>query len=81
MESVSTITTFIGWCTVLNLGLYLLTALALTVLRGPVQTIHVRFSGLSSEKLNEAYFSYLANYKLALTVLNIVPYLALKLMA
>jgi hypothetical protein len=81
MENILTVTTFIGWCAVLNLGMYVFTALILTVLREPVKKIHSKLSGLSPEKLDEAYFNYLANYKLALIVLNIVPYVALKLLA
>lgn len=36
--------------------------------------------GLSQDDLSRAYFQYLAQYKIAIFVLNIAPYLALKAM-
>lgn len=80
MENVSIVTAFLGWCTVLNLVIYTFTALTLLIFREPVKAIHSKLTGLSPDKLDEAYFHYLANYKLALIVLNVVPYLALKLL-
>jgi len=81
MENIQTITTFLGWCSVVNLGIYLLTALALMGFRNPVKKIHSKLAAVSGERLDELYFNYLANFKLALIILNITPYVALKLMA
>jgi len=81
MENIQTITTFLGWCTVINLGMYIFTAIMLTILKKPVKNIHSKLSGISVEKLDEVYFNYLGNYKLAIIILNIVPYIALKIMA
>lgn len=81
MENIQTITTFFGWCSVINLGIYLLTVLALMGFREPVKNIHVRLSAVSIEKLDELYFNYLGSFKMAIIILNIAPYTALKLMA
>lgn len=81
MENIQTITTFFGWCSVINLGIYLLTVLALMAFREPVKNIHVRLSAVSIEKLDELYFNYLGSFKMAIIILNIAPYTALKLMA
>jgi len=81
MGDLSTITTFLGWCTVVNLGLYLFTAVMLTVARAPVKNIHLKLSGVSADKLDEMYFNYLGNFKLALFIFNIAPYISLKIMA
>lgn len=80
MENIQVITTFAGWCTVVNLGIYLFTALALMGFRGPIKTIHSKISAVPSEKLDELYFNYLGNFKMAIIILNIAPYAALKLM-
>jgi len=81
MENIQTITTFLGWCTVINLGVYIFTASMLIILKEPVKNIHSKLSGMAVEKLDEVYFNYLGNFKLAIIILNIVPYVSLKIMA
>ena len=80
MDSIQTLTTFLGWCTVLNLGVLSLAAILLIIMRTPISSIHSKMFGLSQDDLSRAYFQYLAQYKIAIFVLNIVPYLALKAM-
>ncbi len=81
MDDLQTITTFLGWCTLVNLGIYLFSVLALMGFRGPIKKIHSAVSAVPGEKLDEVYFNYLGNFKMAIIVLNIAPYVALKLMA
>jgi len=38
-------------------------------------------SAVSYEKVDELYFNYLGTFKMAIIILNIAPYSALKLMA
>lgn len=80
MDSIETLTTFLGWCTVLNLGVLSLAAIFLIIMRTPISSLHSRLFGLSQDDLSRAYFQYLAQYKIAIFVLNIAPYLALKVM-
>ena len=80
MENLPAITAFIGWCTVVNLGFYSLTALVVLGFREPVKAIHTRLSAVPAAKLDELYFNYLGNFKIAIIILNITPYAALKLM-
>lgn len=81
MENIQAITTFLGWCTIVNLGIYLLTVLVLMGFRRPIKTIHSKISEVPSEKLDELYFNYLGNFKIAIFILNITPYVALNLMS
>tara|TARA_B100002003_G_scaffold78069_1_gene73067 strand:- start:284 stop:469 length:186 start_codon:yes stop_codon:yes gene_type:complete len=46
-------------------------------MRGLIQGMHTRMFGLSEEDLSRAYFQYVAQYKIAILVFNLVPYLAL----
>ena len=69
----------LGWCTVLNLGFLVFATAALVLFRGPVEAIHGRLFGLSHEELGQAYFRYLANYKVGILLFNLAPYLALVL--
>lgn len=81
MTTLETIRTFLGWCTLIHIGLLLLTAVALGTLRAPVLAIHGRLSGLGEPELLRAYFQYLAQYKIAVIVFSLVPYLALRIMS
>lgn len=79
--SLETLREFLGWCTVLNMSLFMLATLALLAFGAPVRKIHSRLMGLSDDDLSRAYFQYLAQYKIAVITLNFVPYLALRLMS
>ncbi len=81
MNSLTTLTTLLGWCTAINIGVLLFTSLLLAVARGPVSRIHTAMFGLDQRDLSRAYFQYLAQYKIAVLMLNLVPYVALRLMA
>ena len=78
MDNISEITTFLGWCTVVNIGIYAITAIALTLFRNTIKDIHSKLSGVPTEKLDELYFNYLGNFKLAIIILCLTPYIALK---
>ena len=49
-------------------------------MRTAVSNIHSKMFGLDSKDVLKAYFHYLANYKIAIIIFNLVPYFALKLM-
>ncbi|WP_396587166.1 DUF6868 family protein [Bermanella sp. R86510] len=48
-------------------------------LLGSLQVV-TKVSFVSNEKLDELYFNYLGSFKIAIIVLNVTPYIALKLM-
>ena len=81
MDEISTVTTFLGWCTVINIGLLAYSTIMLSLFRAPAKRIHSKLSGVGEEGLDAIYFNFLGNYKLAILVLNIAPYFALKIMA
>lgn len=79
MQNVETLVAFFGWCTVINVVLLSLAALMLTVMKDFVSGIHSKMTGLSQSELSVVYIQYLGNYKIAIIMLNLVPYIALKL--
>ena len=81
MSDIATITTFLGWCTVINMGLLLYSALMTTIFREPVKRLHSKLLGIDPDSLDAIYFNFLGNYKLAIFIFNLVPYCALKIMA
>ncbi len=81
MESLDSLTRFLGWCSVINLGILIFASLAVTLMRGQLLSIHGKMFGLGEADLSRAYFQYLAQYKIAIFVFNLVPYIALKIVA
>ncbi len=81
MNSIDALAEFFGWCTVINIGIYLLTIVSLTLFRDMALRINARIFSISEEDVSRVSFQYVAAYKLATTVLCFVPYVALKVMS
>jgi len=77
MES---LTELLGWASALNILVLMLSTITLIAMRGTITKLHTKLFGLDEKDLGRAYFQYLAQYKIAIIVLNIAPYLALKIM-
>jgi len=78
--SIETIREFFGWCTVINIGLFMLSSILIIAIRGTAARIHGKMFNLDEKYLSEAYFHYLGQYKIAIIMFNIIPYFALKVM-
>ena len=75
------LTELLGWTSVLNIAVLMLSTITLIGMRGTITKMHSVLFGLDEKDLGRAYFQYLAQYKIAIIVLNVAPYLALKIMA
>ncbi len=80
MASMETLAAFLGWCTLINMGMLVLASLGITTMRGWISKIHGGMFNLDEKDLSRAYFQYLAQYKLLIFVFNLMPYLALRIM-
>ena len=80
MNSLETIREFLGWCAIINCGLLIFSSILIIAIRGTASRIHGKMFNLDEKFISKAYFQYLGNYKIAIIVLNIVPYFALKIM-
>jgi len=74
-----TLTSFLGWCTILNISLLLFTSLMLILMRDSISKLHSKLFGVDEKQLAEFYFQYLAHYKIVIIVFNLVPYISMKL--
>ena len=81
MTDMNTLTEFLGWCSIINLSILFLSTIAVAVARKPVSGIHGKMFGVSETDLPLTYMQYLGNYKIAIIVLNIVPYITLKIIS
>ena len=79
MITIETITEFLGWCSIINIGMLLLSAVFILLFKNTVIKIHAKMFDLDKVYLNQTYFKYLAQYKILIIVFNIVPYFALKI--
>ncbi len=79
--TLETLTQLFAWMTAINAGLLLFTTLAVWAMRDWVAALHGRMFGLSAETTRGHIYAYLATFKIAVIVLNLVPYLALRIVA
>ena len=78
MNNLELLTTFFGWCSVINISLLVLSTVSLIFMREPILRIHSKLFKLKQDSLLLIYFQYLGNYKIAILIFNVVPYIALK---
>ncbi len=81
MNSIETLTTFLGWCTVINIGLLLFAVLAWVAMKEVVAEVGGRMFGVTKEELKVTFLRVLMQFRAGIVVLNLVPYIALKIMA
>ena len=78
MTDLPTATAFLGWCSLINIGLLVFVTVWLVALRDWTKRIHSSLLGVDMNELDVIYFRYLANYKMLVLVFNIVPYIVLR---
>ncbi|MCH9006199.1 MAG: hypothetical protein IH838_13045 [Proteobacteria bacterium] len=81
MNSLETVTAFFGWTTVINFVLLVVSTITVIAARKSISRMHGRMFGLETADLSRAFFQYIAQYKIAIIVFSLTPYIALKLMA
>jgi hypothetical protein len=78
--TLETLAAFLGWCTLINMGMLIFASLAMVSMRETMMKMHGSMFGLDDTDLARAYFQYLAQYKILVFVFNLMPYLALRIM-
>lgn len=78
MNSIKILATFLGWCTIINFGILLLGAL-IWILAIPY-TSQLAASMISPREVKVSFFNGLMIYRAGIVFLNLVPYIALKIM-
>ncbi len=68
---------FLLWSLIVNIGIYLLVVVALLAMRD----FHIRMLekvfGLDEKTIQKGMYTYVANYKLLITVFNFTPLIAI----
>ena len=81
MNDLATWTTFFGWMTIVNIGIYLISLGAVTAMRGFAYRTNAKLFRISEDEFARTSFKYIGAYKLLITVFCFAPWLSLKLMA
>ena len=71
----------LGWCGIINIGILLCWLLFLVVAHDWVYRIHSKWFKLSMETFDTVHYAGMAFYKLSIFMFNIVPYIALRIVA
>jgi hypothetical protein len=79
--TIETLTELFGWMSVISIGFLMFSTIMILLIKGAAIKIHSKMFALDETDLNRAYFQYLAQFKILVIVLNIVPYIALKMIA
>ena len=75
-----TVTTFFGWCTVINVGLLLLAGAVWVTLKKAVVAFVAPLFGVTDAELKVEFLRILLQYRAAIVLFNLVPWVALKIM-
>lgn len=81
MIDINTLSEFLGWCTVINMGVLVFVTIFIIALKGFVVNIHSKLFAIDKAELPKLYFKYIANYKIGIILFNFVPYLVLMIMS
>jgi hypothetical protein len=75
------LTAVFGWMTVINVGLYTLTAAAVFLGGQVVPRLQKAVTGIPEADWPSHYIAYLSRYKIAIFIFNLTPFLALRIVA
>ncbi len=76
--TIEQLTSFFGWLTLLNIGLFALMALIIVSCKAKIAKLHSKMFGLKEAELYSLYFQYMGRYKILILAFNLMPYLALR---
>ncbi len=77
--SIEIFTSFLAWCTLINLVILLLWWFVLNVGDNWMRRMHANWFDLSDERVAATHYNILAHFKLLWVIFNLTPYLALRL--
>lgn len=78
--TLSQITEFLGWISILNVAFLLIATILLVIARPWVAKIHSKIFAIPESELATIYFNYIANYQSLTLIFSVCPYIALKMM-
>ncbi|MBC20538.1 MAG: hypothetical protein CMJ74_09810 [Planctomycetaceae bacterium] len=80
MVEYSDLREFLKWCLIINAGILLFWYVVYVTAGDTIYRIQSRWFKLTEEKFASIHYRLIAQYKIAVIVLNLVPWIALLLM-
>ena len=77
--NIQTFTAFFKWCTIIHIGLFLVSAAMIVLASDFVYAMQGQMYNLPRETFDIALYGLLGLYKVLILVFSLVPYLALRL--
>jgi len=75
---IPTLRKFLGWCTIINIGILILTILIAAIFGDAIfQIIHGSSSSISREAFSVAIYGWIGIHRALLIVFSLVPWIAL----
>ena len=74
---IETLRAFFMWCTIINLGLFVLSFVMCAAARDLIFRVHGKWFPMPRETFNVVIYSFFGLYKILIWVFVLVPYLAL----
>ena len=74
---IQTLTAFFMWCTIINIGLLLISWLFFWTGSGWIYKMHSKWFKISQEQFHAICYSILAFWKISIFLFSIIPYIAL----
>ena len=71
---------FFKWCLIINAGILIFWYIFYLAARDTIYRIHSRWFKLTEEKFASIHYRLMAQYKIAVIILNLVPLVALLLL-
>ena len=79
--TVELITAMLGWCTLINFGLLMWWFLFTAIAHDWTYRLHTKWFKISQERFDAIHYSLMGIFKMGVIVFNLVPYLALRIVA
>ena len=76
---IQTLISFFMWCSILNLGLLMLSFIMLACAGDFVYRMHSKWFPMPRDRFNAVIYSFIGFYKIIVIVFNVVPWAALSI--
>jgi hypothetical protein len=74
---IRTLREFFKWCTVINVALFILSAIMIMTATDFIYDVHGQLFHIPREAFDVVLYSFLGFYKIVILVFNLVPFVAL----
>jgi hypothetical protein len=78
---IRTLTEFFKWCTIINVAIFIFSAIMIVAVSDFIYRAHGQLFHMPREAFDVVIYSFLGLYKIVILVFNLVPYVALRIVA